>query len=524
MSQRSFKPSRGSNFQDLEASPGKVHRRGGRSPGGSGSGNANSRLSRCSAALRSRSFLIAVAWVCAFALVGVVMWTSVRSSAATTARSVAHTRLSTKYSVVIDAGSTGSRVHVYTFAVGAPSEVSLSDEAFVHIKPGLSSYAGDAKAAAASLRPLLDKAVATIPLAERAATRIFIGATAGLRLLPGSQSSDILAAVRTLLESYPFAWSPLDVAVMDGRLEAQFAFVALNYLLGTLRTSPVSIIDLGGGSVQVAHALAHTTWQHPLAKTYVADVKVPGARLSLYTHSYLSYGLMAARAAVLSGGSGAAEDCIPFGWSGSFDYKRKKIPAFASRTVGAASFEKCAVRVAKAMKIGAPCGAPPKQCAFNGAWRGGAGPIGGPLHLMSYLYERIAQANAAVFVPTATPETPKGIASLRTLATAARDICSLGLDELKAAPRYRAAFDGSDGSDGADAPYFCLDLVFIHTLLAQGLRVDVAAPLTLVKKLPYHAKPVEATWSLGAGIRSIGGASSADAAGAKKVAVPAASA
>ena len=42
---------------------------------------------------------------------------------------------------MIDAGSTGSRVHVFRFEVGPRGELNLIDDTFEQLKPGLSSFA-----------------------------------------------------------------------------------------------------------------------------------------------------------------------------------------------------------------------------------------------------------------------------------------------------------------------------------------------------------------------------------------------
>jgi len=44
------------------------------------------------------------------------------------------------YSVVIDAGSTASRIHAYRFIEG-PDSLKLYDEVFVQLSPGLSAFA-----------------------------------------------------------------------------------------------------------------------------------------------------------------------------------------------------------------------------------------------------------------------------------------------------------------------------------------------------------------------------------------------
>ena len=122
--------------------------------------------------------------------------------------------------------------------------------------PGLSSYASDPGAAAASLDPLLDLAMSTVPAKQHKQTTLTVGATAGLRLLPGKQADDILDAARLHLAGrYPFVVEPADgVTVLDGQSEGAFAWLTLNYLLGHLgkpAKETVAAIDLGAFFVVV---------------------------------------------------------------------------------------------------------------------------------------------------------------------------------------------------------------------------------------------------------------------------------
>lgn len=66
------------------------------------------------------------------------------------------------YAVVLDAGSTGSRVHVVSFLENQ-GVLELQNDTLHHLKPGLSSYKDDPEAAAQSLQPLLDLALKTVP-------------------------------------------------------------------------------------------------------------------------------------------------------------------------------------------------------------------------------------------------------------------------------------------------------------------------------------------------------------------------
>ena len=175
-----------------------------------------------------------------------------------------------RYAVVIDAGSTGSRVHIFKFLMNRRGQLELQFDKFDQLKPGLSSYADAPPKAAESLAPLLDLAAATIPADQQATTRVMVGATAGLRLLPDGKADLILAEVRAWLGKRPFkvgagvvdgwvsggagascsglsdasrhAWPPTacpqfapeDVKILSGVDEGAFAWLTLNYLLGKL--------------------------------------------------------------------------------------------------------------------------------------------------------------------------------------------------------------------------------------------------------------------------------------------------
>jgi hypothetical protein len=68
----------------------------------------------------------------------------------------------TRYAIVFDAGSTGSRVHVFKFNL-VNGALHLESDTFEQLKPGLSSFADEPDKAAASLLPLLEIATNTVP-------------------------------------------------------------------------------------------------------------------------------------------------------------------------------------------------------------------------------------------------------------------------------------------------------------------------------------------------------------------------
>lgn len=149
----------------------------------------------------------------------------------------------TTYALMIDAGSTGSRLHLYTFSHCDPTPGALpklEDEGFYTTKPGLSSYAGRPEEAAESLRSLMQHAVGAegVPEKERSCTPIAVKATAGLRLLGERESNEILQEVeRWLTNEWPFTVVEDGVTIMDGRDEGTFTFITF-LLLDELERRP----------------------------------------------------------------------------------------------------------------------------------------------------------------------------------------------------------------------------------------------------------------------------------------------
>jgi len=98
-------------------------------------------------------------------------------------------------------------------------------------KPGLSAYAGDTSMAAESLTSLLENIEDSVPLDKVHSTPCQLRATAGLRLLPGGQSAEILEAVSAKLQSTAYSVAANAVDIMDGSQEGAFAWLTVNYLL-----------------------------------------------------------------------------------------------------------------------------------------------------------------------------------------------------------------------------------------------------------------------------------------------------
>ncbi|XP_024359149.1 probable apyrase 7 [Physcomitrium patens] len=215
-----------------------------------------------------------------------------------------------QYAIVIDGGSTGTRVHVYAWGhspkdslpVMVKPTYSRDDSApwfrvpgqqraykRVETEPGLDKTLNNVTAVQHALQPLLEWAEKQIPPYARGSTRVFLLATAGLRRLPRMQSESILDDAFLVLQKSPFMCQRKWVKVISGVEEAYYGWIALNYNLGLLGHSPkllnVGTLDLGGSSFQV------TFEPEEVSQKYGVNVSVGSTEHNLYAVSHAGYGL-----------------------------------------------------------------------------------------------------------------------------------------------------------------------------------------------------------------------------------------
>ncbi|KAK7853297.1 apyrase 2 [Quercus suber] len=367
------------------------------------------------------------------------------------------------YAVIFDAGSSGSRVHVFCFDHNLQLvHIGKDLELFKQLKPGLSAFANDPREAANSLQTLLDQAQAVVPKDLRPKTPVRVGATAGLRALKGDASNQILQAV------------------------------TINYLLGNLGkeySNTVGVVDLGGGSVQMAYAISETDAANAPKisggeDTYVKEMHLMGTKYYLYVHSYLHYGLLAARAEILKVSEGSSNPCILVGYHGSYKYGGTEYKAFAS---SGSNMDECRRIVSNALKVNeSTC--KHMKCTFGGVWNGGGGDGQKNLFVASFFFDRAAEAGFA------DPNLPIAKVHPANFEEAAKRACETKLADAKRI--YPLV-------DEANLPFLCMDLVYQYTLLVEGFGLDPWQEITLVKQVKYQDALVEAAWPLGSAIEAV---------------------
>jgi len=207
------------------------------------------------------------------------------------------------FSVVFDAGSTGSRVHVFRFSPTLDLLQIGEDELsfFAQVKPGISSYKDNPVGAQYGIGGLMEKAMKVIPEGMR--VPVAVGATAGLRLLDEEKQTALLTNVETALKKYPVSVD--SVRILNPSEEAAFQWGSA--FAGGLGS--IIVVDLGGGSMQIAYEPASAT-------SAAFPYATPAGNVNLNVQSFLGQGLMASRARFLR----TETACITQGKEVSFDF------------------------------------------------------------------------------------------------------------------------------------------------------------------------------------------------------------
>ena len=160
--------------------------------------------------------------------------------------------------LVLDAGSTGTRIHVYKFRSTSDNENGetfvLKTEIFEERKPGLSSFADRLEKAESQLDELLKIADEHVSRFKHRSTPIVLRATAGLRLISEEKQKRLLDSVSKVFARYGFYRPQLDIGIMDEIEEGIDAWLTLVYLKGEqFYASRIAALDLGGGSTQITY-------------------------------------------------------------------------------------------------------------------------------------------------------------------------------------------------------------------------------------------------------------------------------
>lgn len=214
---------------------------------------------------------------------------------------------SPKYIVLIDAGSSGSRLNIYqvegTSEVGvpliqqAPYPLTQGTVWSKKITPGLDSFASHPQDIEAYITPLLNFASEKLSSVHASANDVafHIYGTAGMRLLPEAKQKRIYNKLMNIVNNnfsyHMLPAAPHNVKTISGKEEAVYDWLSVNYLDNQLAGSEtVGVMDMGGASTQIAFATDNAPNANDLA-----DVHIGSRSFRIYAKSYLGLGQDQAR-------------------------------------------------------------------------------------------------------------------------------------------------------------------------------------------------------------------------------------
>jgi len=230
-----------------------------------------------------------------------------------------------RWGVILDAGSSGTRVHVYKWLNSSKAREKANEadlyslpklvtkpEYTKKIKPGVSTF-GDKPldVGPEHLQSLLDHALNIIPEDQVKDTPIFLMATAGVRLLEPMKQKALLGEICSYAQKHTEFSLPdcdLHIQVIPGETEGLYGWIAANYLLGGFDKPhdhdhgkghhTYGFLDMGGASAQIAFAPNATE-----AERHAEDLKLlrmrtlngDASEYRVFTTTWLGFGVNQAR-------------------------------------------------------------------------------------------------------------------------------------------------------------------------------------------------------------------------------------
>ncbi|KAI0373058.1 hypothetical protein BV20DRAFT_963556 [Pilatotrama ljubarskyi] len=323
---------------------------------------------------------------------------------------------SRRFGVVIDAGSSGSRIQIYSWRdartvrqqhtgdalrvlpqVGKGTE--NGEEWSLKVEPGLSSFADDVESIGPYLRPLLEHARTHIPPSVQPDTPLFLLATAGMRLLSPEKQAEVLQATCKFLKYHsnfriddPSVAGPCgsSVRIITGEEEGLFGWIAVNYLMDGFKgfdDEPVTygFLDMGGASTQIAFEPGKEEQEKAQNLLDVRLRLLDGNDINhkVFVTTWLGYGTNQARERYVGqlineyeanrshsthGHEYIDDPCLPKDLVITNTPVQPESASAHAKTphkfVGTGSFEQCLQKTLPLLNKDAPC--PDSHCLFNG--------------------------------------------------------------------------------------------------------------------------------------------------------------
>lgn len=217
--------------------------------------------------------------------------------------------------IIIDAGSTGSRLHLFRYTVDSEDPhkiITIKEVLRKNITHGWNTVATQSKNLAQTngkinqqplqqyLALLLSAPNQALSQAERKVTPVYLFGTGGMRNLPQEIRTAILTDTTDIFiqqlkqDGYPIPHNPKhNISIINGSAESLFSWITINYLMQRYDTQDFlyhrnyGVLDLGGASTQISlqEDKANGNKQDTM---YLQNGK---NKYTIYAHSYARNGL-----------------------------------------------------------------------------------------------------------------------------------------------------------------------------------------------------------------------------------------
>ena len=187
-------------------------------------------------------------------------------------------------SLIIDAGSTGSRLHVYAYdqSLDSIAKINIDELHVMKIKPGIASLPLNQDEVNKYLTQLFQGIdLKNIP--------VYFYATGGMRLLDQNLQDDYFLLLKNWFAEHQ-QFNLIDLRVISGSEEGVFGWLAVNKSVGALddlQQPLVGVIDIGGASTQLVFAVNDLD---TFATEDLQTIKLGDREIRLFAHSFLGLG------------------------------------------------------------------------------------------------------------------------------------------------------------------------------------------------------------------------------------------
>ncbi len=184
---------------------------------------------------------------------------------------------------IIDAGSTGSRLHIYTYDKNSNNTLGTIKELWnKKITPGIATI----DSSPATIDSYLNNLLADAPIKE---LPLYFYATGGMRLLSHNKQQEYYKELKHWFNAQN-EWSLNNAKTITGDEEGLYDWLAVNYRLGTFnqeKKEAIGVMDMGGASVQIVFPVRQSEL---LSTENTTHITINNQEYNLYIHSFLGLG------------------------------------------------------------------------------------------------------------------------------------------------------------------------------------------------------------------------------------------